>query len=120
MKVSSKSGSENRVFLTATDFNGNQPPNALFGQLDSTKAVGGSRRDGSTNGVNSTDYSANTYVHFETIVDGTTVNFKADNNNLGSLTETWIPNYNTWWFSYTYWKTPNITGTVRNIKIKPL
>ncbi|MBE6508261.1 MAG: hypothetical protein E7Z77_02480 [Methanobrevibacter sp.] len=121
MKTSSNSGSENRFFLTATANSGEQPPYALWVQIASSGASkGGSRRNGTYNSSGSVTVSANTYAHFKVERNGSTVTYYVNDTNVGSLTEDWIGNYSSWWFSYTFWKRPNITGTWKNLKIKPL
>ena len=122
MKTSSNSGSENRFFLTTTNFSGEQPPYALWTQIAGSGASkGGSRNNSSTyNSSSSVTLSANTYGHFKVERNGDTVTFYVNGTNVGSLTETWIDNYSSWWFSYSFWKRPNITGTWKNLKIKAL
>lgn len=123
MKVSSLSSSEDRIFLTPTAHNGEQPPYGLWVQLASSSngAGYGVRRNGGSYASGSKlSYSANTYVHFEIDRNGDTITGSANNSNLGTMTETWIDDYNSWWFSYSFWKRSNITGTWKNLKIKAL
>ena len=122
-KVSSKSGSEDRVWLTPTEISGSneQPPYALGVQFDETYAVFRNRRNGSTiNLSGGTTYSANTYTSFKLVVDGSDLTGYINGNLIGTGQETWIGNYSSWWFAYSFWKRPNITGTLKNLKIKTL
>ena len=123
LKVSSQSSSEDRVVLTPTNFSGEQNPYGIFIQLASSSngASFGIRRNGGTYGNGQKiSYSADTYVHFKIVRDGSTIHGYVDNTDLGTMTETWLDDYNTWWFSYSFWKRPRITGTIRNMKLKAL
>lgn len=123
MKVSSTSGSEDRMFFTPTAMSGEQPPNALWVEFSSssTGMVIGSRRSSNTYNTGSgKSYSANTYYHFKVERNGNTITGYVDDSNRGTLTESWIDNYSSWWFSYALWKRPNISLTWKNIKLKPL
>lgn len=120
-KVSSTSGSEDRIFLTASGFSGEQPPNAIWIQYGGSSLTGGVRDNGNTiyasNGITG---SSNTYATFTVEVNGTDISFKVNGNDVGNRTSSWITNKLNWWFCYSFWKRPSITGTWKNMKIKAL
>ena len=122
MKVSSTSGSEDRLWLTPTEFNGEQVPYSILSEFAGTKFRGGVRINGTTYGSPSNiTASANTYYSFKAVVNGSSISYSANETNVGTLTDqNWISNYDTWWFAYSLWKRPSIKLTWKNMKIKRL
>lgn len=123
-KVSSNSGSEDRVWLTPTEMSGDQPSTAIAFQIVSNGGLYIINRKNRVNnhptggGISSS--SANTYHHFILRVNGTTATCIVDDTNLGTMEIDWLQNYSSYWFAYSFWKRPSITGTVRNNKLKLL
>lgn len=121
MKVSSCSSSEDRFFLTNSNFSGEQPPTALWVQYASNCMLFVGARDNGTQTIQTgVQGSANTYAHFKVEVNGNTITGIINDTPIGSMNVSWLPTSSNWWFSYTFWKRPNITGTWKNLKIKAL
>ena len=121
MKISVSGTSGDRIFFTPQNLSGDQPSNALWIQYESTFMNAGSRRSGSTYSMttNTPTASADTYATFKMEREGSTITGSVDDTVCGTLTETWIDNYSSWWFSYVLWR-PNATLTWKNIKVKAL
>lgn len=121
MKVSSMSSSEDRIFLTATNHSGEQPPWAIFVQFVSNAITGGTRENSTIWSQGYSNPSANTYYNLKCERNEDTLIFSVNDQIIDTLTgKTWIDNYNSWWFSWSFWKRPYITGTWKNMKIKAL
>lgn len=122
MKASSLSGSEDRMFLTATDFDGEQPSYAIFMEFNSQDVSCGFRFNGQTEygNVSSTQYSVNTYHSFRLEKTSRDFVFKFDNASIGTMSDNlgWVDSAPIWWFAFACWKRPSITMSWKNMKIK--
>lgn len=88
-----------RLFLhPSTDTAPAQPNYGLWEQFENaTRCNGGSRVNGSTVGDSSyVTVSLNAWVDMEIEVDGTTVTFRINGTDVGTVTKTWITNYTDW------------------------
>ncbi|WP_458456074.1 Ig-like domain-containing protein [Methanobrevibacter sp.] len=121
-KVSSTSGSEDRLFLTPTNFDGQQPPYSIFFDIAGSDANGGIRNNSSTykGDLGKVKAIADAYNTFSLVKSNDVLTYTVDETEIGSIETDIFNEYTTWWFAYSLWKRPSITYTWRNMKIKAL
>lgn len=111
-----------RLFLhPSSDTASLQPNNGFWLQVDSaTKANGGTRNNGATElNTSNVPISINTWVDMEMEVNGTTVIFRINGTDVGTVTKTWITNYTDWVIRLMF-TASTVNATYKDLKIIPL